>query len=106
MSASRGLREWLSCYPFPERRRLAAAFDTRVNAVRHLPMSAAHSAAHLLRLRGCTLVDRPRGFLVHDFDGPLEPHENERAVSWGRSLARTAQNEIAADLASTRTPEH
>lgn len=100
---SRGMREWLSCLPFPERRRLAAAFDTRAHAVRHLPVSAAASAGHLLKQRGYRLLDRPRGFVVQALEGPLEPHETERAVEWGRSLAHATQVHIQADWAATRS---
>jgi hypothetical protein len=92
--ASRGLREWLTDLPDGHRTRLAASFDTRVSKVRHLPMSAARSAAHLLRQRRWTLLGRPTGFVVQDVEGPLEQREIERAVAWGRSLAREAQQRV------------
>lgn len=97
---ARGLREWLTAMPRGHGNRLAAAFDTRVSKVRHLPMSAARSAAHLLRDRGFTLVSRPTGFVVQDVEGPLEARQMERAIVWGRDLAREVQArvEIAADL--------
>jgi Flavodoxin len=94
--SSRGLREWLSELPTRDGTRLAAAFDTRVSKVRHLPMSAARSAAHILREHHFTLLDRPTGFVVQDVEGPLEQREMERAIAWARSLAREAQAVIQA----------
>jgi hypothetical protein len=94
--AGGGLREWLSALPVQDGTRLAAVFDTRVRMVRHLPASAARSAAHLMRQHRFTLIARPTGFLVHDVEGPLDQREMERAVAWGRSLAREAQERIAA----------
>lgn len=94
--ATRGLREWLSAMPARSGTHLAAAFDTRVSKVRHLPSSASRSAGHILRQRGFRLVDRPTGFLVQDVEGPLELRQMERAISWGRSLAREAQARLAA----------
>ena len=98
--AARGLREWLAALPRRDDTHLAAAFDTRVSKVRHLPMSAARSAAHLLRDRGFTLVSRPTGFVVQEVEGPLEARQMERAISWSRMLAREAlaRVEIQADL--------
>ena len=92
---TRGLREWLSAIPVRSGTHLAAAFDTRVSKVRHLPASAGRSAAHMLRQRGFVLVDRPSGFLVQDVEGPLELRQMERAIAWGRSLAREAQARLA-----------
>jgi len=94
--ATQGLREWLSAMEARSGTHLAAAFDTRVSKVRHLPASAARSAAHLLRQRRFVLVDRPTGFLVQDVEGPLELRQMERAISWGRSLARETQARLAA----------
>jgi hypothetical protein len=98
--AARGLREWLTSLPRTSGTHLAAAFDTRVSKVRHLPMSASRSAAHFLRDRGYTLLSRPTGFVVQDVEGPLESRQMERAIAWGRTLAREVQArvEIAADL--------
>jgi hypothetical protein len=93
----RGLREWLSDIPVGRGISLAAAFDTRVSRVRHLPASAARSAAHLLRQRRFTLVSRPTGFVVQDVEGPLEPRQMERAIAWGRDLARETQRRLVAD---------
>jgi Flavodoxin len=93
--ASRGLREWLADIPIRRGSRFAAAFDTRVSKVRHLPMSGARSVAHLLRQRRFTLVARPTGFAVLDVEGPLEQSEMQRAVAWGRALGRAAQDRAA-----------
>lgn len=93
--AARGLREWLADLPVCDDTRLAAAFDTRVGKVRHLPLSAARSAARILRQRGYTLVGAPTGFVVQDVEGPLGQRETERAVSWARSLAREVQARCA-----------
>ena len=94
--SSRGLREWLSDIPHQRGTPLAAAFDTRVSKVRHLPMSAARSAAHLLRQRGFALVARPAGFVVLDVEGPLEQRELEQAIAWGRAVGRAAQERVTA----------
>lgn len=98
--AARGLREWLGGLPRAEGTHLAAAFDTRVSKVRHVPMSAARSASRLLRDRGFTIIERPTGFVVQDVEGPVEQQEMERAIAWGRSLARRMQvrPEVRADL--------
>ena len=95
--AMQGLREWLSKLRRPEGVQLAAAFDTRVSKVRHLPMSAARSAAHLLHGRGYTLVVRPAGFVVKDIEGPLDQREMEHAVAWARTLAREVQGRMAVE---------
>jgi hypothetical protein len=81
-----GLRDWLECLPSPEYA-LAAAFDTRAEKVRHLPMSAAHAAGKMLRRRGYVLAVKPAGFVVQDVEGPLAHGETERAIAWGRTLA-------------------
>ena len=87
----RGLREWLADLAIGDGVHLAATFDTRVSKVRHLPMSAARSAAHMMRTRRFTLVSRPTGFVVRDVEGPLEQREMERAITWARTIARQTQ---------------
>jgi hypothetical protein len=94
--SERGLREWLLDIPVLTGLHLAAAFDTRVSKVRHLPASAARSAAHLLRQRHFTLLSRPTGFVVQDIEGPLELRQMERAIAWGRELAGQMQTELEA----------
>src|SRR5262245_15162448 len=89
--SAQGLREWLTSMPNRSGTHLAAAFDTRVSKVRHLPASAARSAARLLRQHRFTLVGRPTGFVVQDVEGPLEQREMERAIAFGRTLAREVQ---------------
>ncbi len=65
-----------------------ATFDTRVEKARHLPGSAARSAARSLRRAGFVLVSRPESFYVVDTPGPLVEGELERARRWGEQLAR------------------
>jgi hypothetical protein len=100
--SSRGLREWLSTIPVRDGRHLAAVFDTRVNAVRHLPVSAATSAAHILKHRRFELLDKPAGFIVHDVEGPLESRQVAMAITWGRNLGALAQVRIAAEQLISR----
>jgi hypothetical protein len=88
--SGRGLRDWLACLATPHGC-LAATFDTRAEKVRHLPMSAASAAGRMLRRRGYTVVGKPAGFLVQDVEGPLLTDEVQRAVAWGRGLARETQ---------------
>jgi hypothetical protein len=90
-----GLREWLGCLPSPDSP-LAAAFDTRAEKVRHLPMSAAHTAGRMLKSRGYALVVKPAGFVVQDVEGPLAKGETERAIAWGRTAGREAELRHAA----------
>jgi hypothetical protein len=65
---------------------VVATFDTRVAKVRHLPGSAAKSAARILRRRGYPAVSS-ESFYVTDTTGPLLPGEIERAEAWGQMLA-------------------
>jgi hypothetical protein len=81
-----GLRDWLGRLVAPESP-LAAAFDTRAEKVRHLPMSAGHAAGRMLARRGFVLLVKPAGFVVQDVEGPLAHGETERAIAWGRTLA-------------------
>jgi hypothetical protein len=100
--ATRGLREWLTSLPRAGGTHLAAAFDTRVSTVRHLPMSAARSAARILREHDFTLVDRPAGFVVQDVEGPLEQSEMEHAITWARTLAQQVQARLEAGRGQRR----
>ncbi len=83
-----GLREWLDRLPEVGRRPAVATFDTRVDKVRHLPGSAARSAARSVRRHGYRAADT-HSFYVADMDGPLLPGEEERATEWGRELAES-----------------
>jgi len=94
--AGRGMREWLDGLDTAQGVRLAAAFDTRVSKVRHLPASAARRTARILRGKDYHLVLTPHGFVVRDVEGPLESHQVEDAVAWGRAAAREAQQARAA----------
>jgi hypothetical protein len=92
-----GMREWLeelSAASSPEP--LAATFDTRVSKVRHLPASAARTAARTLRRKGFRLLGKPAGFIVQDVEGPLESRETEHAIAWARAIVREAETTIAA----------
>jgi len=83
-----GIRDLLNRLRANEDLRVAT-FDTRVEKVRHLPGSAARSAARSLRRSGFVLVSRPESFYVVDTPGPLVEGELERARLWGERLART-----------------
>jgi len=89
-----GLREWLRTIEDPDRRMLAATFDTRVTKVRYLPASASRRAARTLAEQGHTLVSAPMGFLVHDVSGPLESREVDRAIAWSRRVATEARDRL------------
>ncbi|HET7736814.1 MAG TPA: hypothetical protein VFK52_12610 [Nocardioidaceae bacterium] len=81
-----GIREWLaSLSPAPELG--VATFDTRVAKVRHLPGSAAKSAAKAARRRGLRVVTGAESFYVDDVRGPLLEGELDRAGAWGAGLA-------------------
>ncbi|HEY0902318.1 MAG TPA: flavodoxin domain-containing protein [Marmoricola sp.] len=88
--AARGLREWIE--GVAELRGLPfSTFDTRVSRARHLPGSAARSAARALRRRGGRLVVHAQSFFVNDVSGPLETDELDRARAWGAELAHATQ---------------
>ena len=82
-----GMREWLDTLATASRLPLVATFDTRVTKVRYLPASASRRAARILDDHGHQIVAAPTGFLVHAVPGPLEPHELDRAIAWGRGVA-------------------
>ncbi|VXC12541.1 flavodoxin/nitric oxide synthase [Aeromicrobium sp. 9AM] len=81
-----GLREWLDGIPAGHHAASLATFDTRVTKVRHLPGSAARSAAKVGHKHGFTTGSSPESFYVEDIDGPLHEGELERATAWGREL--------------------
>lgn len=81
-----GLREWISRQPTHRTGVPLATFDTRVASMRHLPGSAAKSAARAARRHGYDTALGTESFYVHDVDGPLLDGELERAVTWGRHL--------------------
>ncbi len=81
-----GIREWLDqLAPGPHAERVAT-FDTRVGKVRHLPGSAARSAAKSARKHGYGPATKPESFYVEDVEGPLLDGEVERARAWGEHL--------------------
>ena len=87
---SSGIREWIGRLPSDRDDALYATFDTRADTVRHLPGSAARSAARALRHAGHRVVDRGASFYVAGTEGPLLPNERERAREWGERRARRA----------------
>ena len=88
-----GMREWLDGLP-DESGRWFAAFDTRVTKVRHLPGSAARSAARAGRRHGFRGTTHPESFYVLDVDGPLAEGELDRARAWGRSVATSVPSTV------------
>ena len=86
----RGIREWLAELPedlvVP-----VATFDTRLDAVRALPGSAARGARRELRRHHHGDVIRARSFYVKDTAGPLVEGELQRAAQWGAQLASASR---------------
>src|SRR3954453_23057238 len=82
-SESTGLREWLESLPRGRHAPKVATFDTRGAKVRHLPGSAAKSAAKSAHRHGFQAAAKPESFYVHDIAGPLLDGELERAEVWG-----------------------
>ena len=80
-----GVREWLASLPMARRAQRAAAFDTRLGTL--MAGSAARQITRALRRRGYNMIDRPHGFTVEDFTGPLTEGELDRARAWGAELA-------------------
>jgi flavodoxin len=82
-----GLREWMAALPSGQHAEKMATFDTKIKSMRHLPGSAAKSAAKVARRHGYESVARAESFYVDDVDGPLLDGEIDRARAWGRQLA-------------------
>jgi flavodoxin len=89
-AAVTGVREWIERLHAGPHSELVATFDTRVAKVRHLPGSAAKSAAKALRKLGYTAVVPPESFWVADVSGPLLDGELARARAWGEQVAAAA----------------
>jgi len=81
-----GVREWLDAQPAEHHAQRLATFDTRVDKVRHLPGSAAKSAAKAGHRHGFPRAVAVESFYVEDMEGPLVDGEEERATAWGRDL--------------------
>ncbi len=82
----RGLREWLVALPSGPHAQPVATFDTRVAMMRHLPGSAARSAAKEVHRHGYPRAAEAESFYVADMAGPLVDGELERATAWGRQI--------------------
>ncbi|HEX5877775.1 MAG TPA: hypothetical protein VF468_05540 [Actinomycetota bacterium] len=94
-----GLREWIGLLPSGRGGPPLVTFDTRVASMRHLPGSAAKSAAKEARRHGYSTAAAPESFYVHDVDGPLLDSEPDRAAAWGRHLVAIVE---ASDLLARR----
>jgi len=81
-----GLREWINSLPSDHHQQSLATFDSRVAKLRHLPGSAAKSAAKVGRKLGYTPLASPTSFYVDDVEGPLLAGELDRATAWGHAL--------------------
>jgi len=86
-AAGPGIREWVQGLHSGAHPQRLAVFDTRVGKVRHLPGSAARSAARALHKLGFSTLFRPESFYVEDVSGPLLDGELVRAHVWGSELA-------------------
>jgi hypothetical protein len=84
VAAQVGLREWLG--GLAPGSAAVATFDTKI-ASPWLPGSAAAAARKRLSRLGYRMVARPQNFRVVGSQGPLVHGEEERARSWGESLA-------------------
>ena len=85
-AAGTGVREWIDHLHKGPHSEMVATFDTRVDKVRHLPGSAAKSAAKALRKLGYRTLVASESFYVDDVAGPLLEGEAERARAWGERL--------------------
>lgn len=88
--AALGVREWLATLdagaPSSTTRPLIAVFDTRLEQVRHLPGSAAHRAARVLRALGFEVLEPTISFYLVKTSGPPAPGERGRARLWAAAL--------------------
>jgi flavorubredoxin len=96
-----GLREWMDDLP-PGARRLAAAFDTRIDKPVVFTGSAAKGIARRLEHHGYRLLVGPECFLVSTKNRLLEG-ETAHAARWGQKLAERA---IVAPSAAPRAGIH
>jgi hypothetical protein len=82
-----GLREWMAALPSGNHTEKMTTFDTKIKSMRHLPGSAAKSAAKAAHRHGYESLSKAESFYVEDIDGPLLDGEIDRARAWGRRLA-------------------
>ncbi|HVK30665.1 MAG TPA: flavodoxin domain-containing protein [Nocardioides sp.] len=94
--ATIGLREWIA-QAAPQRFGTVrvVVFDTRIGKVRHLPLTAATTAARLLRRRGFQVMRKPTGFVVERVRGPLHAGELARAENWGRRMGAACLEQLS-----------
>ncbi len=90
-----GLREWLTDLPAAADGQSFAAFDTKVDKMRHLPGSAASKAARMARRLGYAAAGHD-SFYVSGTAGPLVEGELDRARQWGAQLAAHMADQAAA----------
>ena len=88
-----GLREWFE--QLGAVAGTAAAFDTRADAPAAFTGRASKGIAKRLRHHGLVLLAEPESFLVIR-DNHLEPHEEERARTWGAVLADAMNTALGA----------
>jgi flavodoxin len=89
-----GLREWMAALPPGQHTEKIATFDTKIESMRHLPGSAAKSAAKAARRHGYESAAKAKSFYVRDVDGPILDGEMDRAREWGRQLAASITNAV------------
>jgi Flavodoxin len=82
------LRAWLE--RLPEGDTAAAAFDTRFDKPQWLTGSAARKIGRRFSRRGYSVIG-VQSFFVRTTGGPLADGERQRAVAWGRELARAPE---------------
>lgn len=93
-NAGVGLREWLAVLPGATHGEAFAAFDTRVDKVRHLPGSAAVKASRIAHRHGYAPAGQ-ESFYVTGTSGPLVDGEVERARAWGVELGAWTSEQAA-----------
>ncbi len=92
-----GVREWLDELP-RGRNRLAAAFDTRGDALRLVSGAASTPILKALRRSGLKVIAPAESFLV-TMNNELKAGQLQHARQWGRAMARSA---IIASVGDTR----
>lgn len=81
------LKQWLETLA-PPTRKLAAAFDTRIDRPRLVTGAASLGIGRRLSRIGYELAGEPESFVVSGSEGPLREDEPARARAWGATLAR------------------